>query len=56
MMWKDALFRRLKDQMTDAALDLIKVERDGYNINHGIIKGLIESFGVVFIYRYTCFL
>lgn len=38
--------------MTDAALELIKVERDGYKINHGLIKGLIESYGTVVCFHF----
>lgn len=45
VVWAEALFRKMGAHLTDAALEQIKLERDGYKINHGLIKGLIESYG-----------
>ncbi|CAD6187857.1 unnamed protein product [Caenorhabditis auriculariae] len=42
MIWKDKLYAKMKERVTDAVLELIKRERMGDTINKGFISGVVE--------------
>lgn len=44
--WRDHLFRKLKDRILRATLDLITQDRDGEQVNLALISGVVNSYGV----------
>ncbi|EFA83667.1 cullin A [Heterostelium album PN500] len=44
VIWRDCLFTPLKSRLTSALLDLIENERNGYQINTHLVKGVINGY------------
>eukprot|EP01132_Coremiostelium_polycephalum_P000969 gene969-1234_t len=44
VIWRDYLFTPLKSRLTSALLDIIENERNGYQINTHLIKGVINGY------------
>ena len=47
MIWRDRLFGRIKDRLIRALLALIQRDRDGEQVNHSDVRGVIESYGAL---------
>ena len=43
----------MNERITDAALELIKSERDGYSINRSLVREVLESYGLFYFF---CFI
>ncbi len=46
-IWEQVLFQPLNKQITQACLDLIKVERNNQIINTHLISEVIQSYGKI---------
>ncbi|KAM9979852.1 hypothetical protein ACTFIZ_006093 [Dictyostelium cf. discoideum] len=44
VIWRDCLFTPLKQRLTNSLLDIIESERNGYQINTHLIKGVINGY------------
>ncbi|GAM20622.1 hypothetical protein SAMD00019534_037970 [Acytostelium subglobosum LB1] len=44
VIWRDCLFGPLKTRLTSALLELIESERNGYQINTSLVKGVIHGY------------
>ncbi|EGG15794.1 cullin A [Cavenderia fasciculata] len=44
VIWRDCLFTALKSRLTSALLDLIEGERNGYQVNTHLIRGVINGY------------
>ncbi len=49
-IWEQVLFQPLNKQITQACLDLIKVERNNQIINTHLISEVIQSYGKIKTY------
>jgi hypothetical protein len=49
-IWRKLFFQPLKRQITQACLDLIKVERNNQIINTHLISEVIQSYGKIKTY------
>lgn len=47
VIWRDRLFGRIKDRLIRALLALIQRDRDGEQVNHSDVRGVIESYGAL---------
>ena len=45
VIWRDHLFTPLKARLTKALLQLIEKERNGEQIEHSLVKGVITGYG-----------
>jgi cullin 1 len=45
VVWRDYFFNAVKNRLTTAILTLIEKERDGEQVDTGLIKGVVNSYG-----------
>jgi cullin 1 len=48
VIWRDELFQKVKDRVLRAVIELITKDRDGEQVNHTEITGVVQSFGTFF--------
>ncbi len=53
VVWRDSFFNAVKNRLTSAILTLIEKERDGEQVDTGLIKGVVGSYGkFIFFCKY----